>query len=338
MQQVIKSVNCLSGLPSLLRQKNAADILLVAGNHLQGNAELKKIVSEISGQVTIIHPPEGLLQIDSIPLIQTTDAVVAIGGGKVIDYAKGIIHKSGKSIDSTFIAVPTTAGSGSEATPFAVLYSGKNKLSLESPLLLPDIVMLDASLVSNLPKKQKAISGADAFSQCIEALWNVHHTEVSDQFAVEGLRSLSEGLPVFIHSSDNQLAEDMLWAAHLAGTAIATTKTTGPHALSYYLTAHHDVPHGQAVALFLPLFFLYNEKKIPSQSYEAFQASTASEAFIICTKFLKKLELATNFNELNIENVDIDALLKSVNHERFSNNPVPFDENVLRSLINHYLV
>jgi alcohol dehydrogenase class IV len=130
----------------------------------------------------------------------------------------------------------------------------------------------------------------------------------------------------------------MLWAAHLAGAAIAITKTTGPHALSYYLTAHHDVPHGQAVALFLPLFFLYNEENIPSQLYEAFQASTASEAFIICTKFLKKLELATNFNELNIENVDIDALLKSVNHERFSNNPVPFDENVLRSLINHYLV
>jgi alcohol dehydrogenase class IV len=338
MQQLINRINCLDDLASLAEKKGVAKILMIAGKHLLEENNFKNIIIELKGELTLIHPPDGLLEIASIPSIETPDVIIAIGGGKAIDFAKAILEKNRIERKPYFIAAPTTAGSGSEATSFAVVYSGRIKHSLGDPSLLPDVVLLDGSLVSYLPKFQKAVSGADAFSQCIESLWNVHTTETSEGFALEGLRILFNRLPEFINSSDELLAQDMLWAAHLSGKAISFTKTTGPHALSYYLTAYHGIPHGQAVALFLPLFFLYNESKIPSHLFKILQVENAFEAFTTCTHFFKSLGLAVNFKELGVDAFDVDALLQSVNHQRFANNPVPFNKTVLKSLIQQYLL
>jgi alcohol dehydrogenase class IV len=138
----------------------------------------------------------------------------------------------------------------------------------------------------------------------------------------------------------------MLWAAHLSGKAINYTRTTGPHAMSYYLTAHFNIPHGQAVALFLPLFFLYNNQLSPSnnttkderdayyqrlhQLYRLLNVNSAAQAFTFVRSFIEKAGLATTLVDLEIEkDAILQPLLESVNHERFANNPVSFNHEKL---------
>lgn len=330
----------LAGLYVLLKERGVQNVLLVVGKHLLKEEWFASFTENLPAQFRIIHAPDGLLQIGDVPLVADAGAVVAIGGGKVMDFAKGIIHRLGETV--WFCAVPTTAGSGSEATPFAVFYSGKEKVSLEAPALLPQTVVLDESLLKNLSPKQKAVSGADAVAQCVESVWNVKSNERSEAFALEGLSTLWKELPQFIRSNDEGLAKKILYAAHLSGKAIAHTRTTGPHALSYYLTAHHGVPHGQAVALFLPLFFLYNNKPKTEGPLRricgVLGAQNPESGFEACRHFFLSTGLATNFRDLGLTSLEVGALLNSVNHQRFANNPVPFDATELEALIRRYLL
>ena len=128
----------------------------------------------------------------------------------------------------------------------------------------------------------------------------------------------------------------MLLAAHQAGKAINITRTTGPHALSYYLTAIHQVPHGQAVSLFLPLFFVYNQ---PQQELcSLLKVTNEMEAKGYIQLAMKNAGLAITLEELGISREKvIKDLLESVNTERFANNPRPFDKGALKELITKYL-
>lgn len=340
MQQLIAQSGGLFQIPSLLKEKGVQSLLLVTGKHFIAKPIYQSFIKAIDVPTKSFNSSEGLLQLSSIPQTEYADAVLAIGGGKTLDFAKGIIHYMDKPV--YFIAVPTTAGSGSEATPFAVFYSGKEKVSIDNPALLPQTVVLDAVLLKNLPAKQKAISGADAFAQCIEAIWNLRHNEISKAFALDGLAFFWNDLSTFVHSTDEELTARMLLAANLSGKAISSTRTTGPHALSYYLTAYYNVPHGQAVALFLPLFFLYND--VPEvvtridPVLKLMGAKDAEEACAVCRRFFSSIGLATNFAEAGLQNISVDELLKSVNQQRFANNPVPFDAEKLQALIERYLL
>lgn len=336
MQQVLKGNGSLLQLTGLLQQQGIKDVLFVTGKHLLQDSHFKQLREKLPQTSRLVHPPEGVLQVEAIPACGTPDAVVAIGGGKVMDFAKGILYRH--SLSAYFAAAPTTAGSGSEATPIAVFYNGKEKVSLDAPSLLPQVAILDAALLQQLPAYQKAVSGADALAQCIESVWNRHSTPLSEDYALTGLALLWQHLLLFVQT--NEAASEMLWAAHLGGKAIALTRTTGPHALSYYLTAHHHVPHGQAVALTLPLFFLYNEtgnnKGQLQKIFSVLQVQTAEEAFALCRQKLKEAGLATTLNELGLQQIDLDEWLCSVNQQRFANNPAPFDHKKLKALFQRY--
>jgi alcohol dehydrogenase len=268
------------------------------------------------------------------------DVILAIGGGSVIDLCKGIIFPivtvGGEA--PFFVAAPTTVGSGSEATHFAVIYREKRKTSLVHKHLLPAAVVLDPALTWSLTAYQAAVSGMDTLSQAVESYWNINATDESWRYAAEAIGTWKA---FFIASvkGDRPARGSMLQAAHLAGKAINITRTTGPHALSYYLTAHYQVPHGQAVALFLPVFFLYNlENATRSELLALLEAKDATEAKDRVQQYMKEAGLATTLQELGIDKEQVlDALLDEMNEERFANNPVPFDRSKLRELISKYL-
>jgi len=264
--------------------------------------------------------------------------ILAVGGGSIIDLAKSVMLRCiEQSLPTPVLAVvPTTAGSGSEATSFAVVYDGKKKLSLQHPGLLPSLVLLDAGLTLTLSSRNTAISGIDAFAQAIESFWNINATEESRRYASEAITLLRDWLPVAINDPSINIREKILLAAHLAGKAINITKTTGPHALSYYLTAHHGVPHGQAVALFLPLFFIYNNENTGLN--DLLNVTGKEEASLFVRGIIKNLGLATTLHELTIDSEEIwDELLSEVNQERFKNNPVAFDKPRLKELCRRLL-
>lgn len=202
------------------------------------------------------------------------DNVVAVGGGSVIDMAKLINYfatneigtcdyiagKRGTKQGKPLIAIPTTAGSGSEVTSFAVMYVDRTKYSVDQPSLLPNVAVVDPYLTESLPSHITAATGMDALGQAIESYWSVNSTGISKQYASQAIRLAISNLTAAVNRSDISARRAMAEAAHLAGKAINITRTTAPHAISYPLTAYFGVPHGHAVGLTLSCVLDYNSR------------------------------------------------------------------------------
>ena len=343
-QILIRTIHTEKELIRLVGQNGFRHVLLVSGTHHSLPA-LESYIRGKANQFLQVTPPHGLLNLAAMQKILDThewqpDLLIALGGGRIMDAAKILVHQH-SAHRPYFVAIPTTAGSGSEATPFAVAYEGKQKISLQSESLLPDVAMLDITFLKSLSSRQRAISGIDALSQSIESLWNIHATDESRSYATGALELVWNTIEAFVKGGDEISDTIMQDAAYKAGQAIAITRTTGCHALSYYLTAHHNVPHGQAVGLFLPAFFMYNDQagsKVKWQKiFQLMGVNSSSEAFARVSSLMKSCGLANRFSDLHLE-VDVEALLDSVNEERFANNPVPFDRDALRELIKNYIV
>jgi alcohol dehydrogenase len=340
-QRLIQGENSIQELSSAIISAGHHSIFLISGKHFQlsdhpGLFKGLSITHYIrSGAIVEEEEVEKAFSEFSN---NTMQAIVAIGGGSVIDLAKAIVYRCVQLglAAPYFVAIPTTAGSGSEATHFAVVYRDKKKYSVAHESLLPQLVVLDPVLTYSLSPHQTAVSGMDAFSQAVESFWNVNATEESRRFATGCIEWWKESFLKTVEQPAADTRKKMLMASNLAGKAINITRTTGPHALSYYLTSHHDIPHGQAVALFLPVFFLYNQPV--KELCTLLDAKDEYDAMKSIQQIMKRSGLATNFSELDLNKEDIlDKLLDEVNEERFANNPTPFDREKLKHLILEYL-
>lgn len=210
--------------------------------------------------------------------------VVAVGGGSVLDTAKilaaglsggratlrehllsGIPLRSPRA--ARLICVPTTAGTGSEVTPFATVWdhAAKKKYSLAGEALFPDVALLDAELTLSLPREVTLSTGLDAIVQAFEATWSRRATPVTAAFAVRAIRAGLRALPALaVAPGDLRLRNDMLEASLLAGLAISHTRTALCHSISYPITAHFGVPHGYACAFTLAEVFDFNREAHPA--------------------------------------------------------------------------
>jgi alcohol dehydrogenase class IV len=202
------------------------------------------------------------------------DVMVAIGGGTAIDVAKLIrCFATTPSCSPTdmiadnqlielptcpLIAVPTTAGTGSEATHFAVLYCQGVKHSIAHAGILPDVAVVDWRLTQSLPPRITAVTGLDALSQAIESVWSLQSTAESIGYACEAIELIRDNLETAVRAPNATARAAMSHAAHLAGKAINISKTTAPHAISYKITHDFGIPHGHAVALTLGPILTFN--------------------------------------------------------------------------------
>lgn len=196
---------------------------------------------------------KGIIEGSKVFRTKDCDCLVSIGGGSSIDVAKGIKYIL-KDKGLTHIAIPTTTGTGCESTQFAVVYKEGKKISLDSAELLPNVAILDGSLVSTLSDFQKRCTLLDALCQCVESHWSINSTEESRKYSLAGLDAI-------LHSYKKYLANDlesnrmMMRGANLSGQAINITRTTAPHALSYVITKEYGIPHGCAVAMTIIQFW-----------------------------------------------------------------------------------
>lgn len=341
MQQVIQGENSLLKAGEIIRKAGCTSVFIITGEHFHLDEQpffLKDLSARSYTKRGANVEEQEILTVLAEFNEDAASALLAIGGGSVIDLAKAIIYKRVQSSLSVpfFIAAPTTAGSGSEATHFAVVYQGTKKISLVHQQLLPQVVVLDQVLTYSLPAYQTAVSGMDVLAQAIESYWNKHATAESRGYASDAIHLWRESFFKAVHSPSSEVRVKLLLAAHLAGKAINITRTTGPHALSYFLTANHHVPHGQAVALFLPVFFIYNNPGEELCSLLGVSNPLAAKEMI--RQVMWDAGLKTTLAELWINKTAIiDALLDGVNEERFANNPVAFDRDRLKELIIQYL-
>lgn len=292
------------------------------------------------------------------------DLILGVGGGSAMDMAKllagfatspGDVRdaiEAGPRIESRaprLVLVPTTSGSGSEATHFAVVYVGQRKHSIGGPALRPDRVVLDPRLSRSGSPYQRATSGIDAVCQAIESIWAMGATQVSRRFARTALGLLLDDLEVFVHDpavTDAGLA--VCLGSHLAGRAIDVSKTTAAHAMSYGLTQRHGISHGHAVALTLGPFIETHadagaadlqpnrdaeQHAADMQEILGFLGATdGRSAATSFRSFMERLGLESSLLRLGIAD-DLDALAEGVNLERLSNNPVVFDAPALRAVL-----
>ena len=236
------------------------------------------------------------------------------------------------------VAVPTTSGSGSEATHFAVVYIERKKYSVAHRSLRPSVAIVDPLLTYGLSPRLTAIAGMDALCQAIESLWSVGSCAESESWASEAVTLIMAILEVAVLKPTPASRESMSRAAHLAGKAIDITKTTAPHALSYALTTEYGIPHGHAVALTLGSLLEFNFNVSDENSNDSRGASHVREVLkTICSlmgardcaesresigRLMDSIGLETHLGPLGITTPLMCATLAArVNPERLANNP-----------------
>jgi alcohol dehydrogenase class IV len=298
---------------------------------------------------------------------QKPNLIIAAGGGAVIDLAKisnnfykyknlkNKILRPNSKISQNYCklyAIPTTAGSGAEATSNAVVYINKKKYSVENKNIAPNFQILCPELVIKNSHSLKMSSGFDAIAQAVESLMSIKSNKKSINYAIKSLEySLSSYLK-YLSNPNSSNSKNMLLAANFSGKAINISKTTAPHAISYPFTAHFGISHGHAVALtfseFLEYNFLNSTKTIQgfplNERLKILLKLTKSQNLNDLLKFFKllktKAKIESNLKKLNINiDRDINKILKGINFLRLSNNPVKVNiEDVKKILLkkNHY--
>ena len=303
-----------------------------------------------------------------IDLFQITkcDSILAVGGGSAIDVAKciklAVLAKEGNTslippLVSTrvecdgskipFVAIPTTAGTGSESTHNAVMYYEGAKQTVTNDGVLPDYAILEPSVLKTLPLYQKKCTMMDALCQGIESWWSVNSTEESYEYSRKTIELIMANWSKYIFENDDEAAAQIMLAANYGGRAINITATTAAHAMSYKITSLYKFPHGHAVAVCLPEIWEYMighmEKCIDKRGkdylngifYEiakSMGAENPTEAIVLFRDMMKQMELVNPTSQKRKE--ELSVLSTSVNPVRLKNNPVELTEPVIRSLYN----
>lgn len=194
------------------------------------------------------------------------DFILAAGGGSAIDVAKCIrlfySTEQGIAPDKIpFAAIPTTAGSGSEATHFAVVYQDGQKKSITDGSCRPQFVILEPSLLETLPDYQKKVTLLDAMCHAVESYWSVKSTELSKAYSAAAICTIRAYQERYLANHASSFGP-VLWAAHMAGKAIDVAQTTAAHAMSYQLTKSYGIAHGHAVGICLPKIWRYARRNM----------------------------------------------------------------------------
>lgn len=288
----------------------------------------------------------------------SVDLVIGFGGGSSMDVAKLVAFLAhpacSQSLDEIYglanacgprlalIQVPTTAGTGSEVTPVAIVTTGATtKMGAVSPILLPDLALLDATLTRGLPKAISAATGVDAMVHAIEAYTSAHKKNpVSDMLAREALKLLSANIHrACFHGDDLNAREQMLMGALFAGQAFANSPVAAVHALAYPLGGHFHIPHGLSNALVLPHVLRFNLEAaadlyaelapimFPEQDFVGSPFSIAQTWIGLVETMLAELDLNLRLRDMGIEASSLpmlaqDAMLQTrllVNNPRALN-------------------
>ena len=284
---------------------------------------------------------------DCVTLLRQENAefVVALGGGSSMDCAKAAcaIKGSDDFIDDyhagkkplnpedkiPLIAVPTTAGTGSEVTFVSVLTNEERglKAPLGNPLLYAEAAIIDPMLTVSVPPRVTASTGLDVLSHALEGYWSIYHQPICDAVSLSAARTVFEYLPIVFSEPENiEAREKMCEASLLAGVGFSYPKTTGSHACSFPLTNIYHVPHGEACAFTLDYFLRLNASEETDGRIERFVRDcgfeNAERAADRILEMKKAFGMRCTLSEIGVKDEDIRALSEKSMHPNMLNNPV----------------
>lgn len=290
------------------------------------------------------------------------DTILAVGGGSTMDVAKCIklfcqmekgklyLEQEFKDTCINLIAIPTTAGTGSESTRYAVIYYDGKKQSITHDSIIPNVAVLEPKVLKTLPLYQKKCTLMDALCQGIESWWSVNSNDTSKQLSRDAVSTIMKWWQAYIFENTDEAAVQIMRAANLAGQAICITQTTAPHAFSYKITSMYQLPHGHAVAVALPEIWEYmvnnTDKCIDTRGPEYLADNfnyiarimgyeTPSGAITGFRQMLAAMELKNPVSK--DRDHELEILSTSVNPVRLKNNPVGIDSTQARKLYSSIL-
>lgn len=353
----------------LVEQLRNQEVLIVTT--VRGKAQFLEdsILSEVvkNNQVTWVDSVKenpGLTdlqaEIDQLSNLKV-DAIIAFGGGSAMDAAKAlriglavqgkysiaellenpILHKTAKQ--APLYALPTTAGTGSEVTPFATVWNHevKKKLSLASDSVFPSIAIVDAELTDTVPIRVTISTGLDAINQAAESIWNKNANGITLALAVRALKLGLAALPLLAEGKGGKTErEQMSEASLLAGLAISHTRTALCHSISYPLTAHFGVPHGLACAFTMAEVCKLNLSADDGRFTELAQALTGKAEpellYDVFSELNRKLNVAKQVRAYITELDDLLALQSEMyNPSRAVNNLTILDKGRLEEILSN---
>ena len=365
-----KIINGIAQLPAILQEVGCEKLFLVVDSSYPF-LNIKDAIEALPVKERVMFSdftPNPLYEqvCKGIELLKSSncDTILAVGGGSAIDVAKciklAILAKEGnaaiipplvstcvacESAKLPFIAIPTTAGTGSESTHNAVMYYEGAKQTVTNDGVLPDYAVMEPSVLKTLPLYQKKCTMMDALCQGIESWWSVNSTEESYEYSRKTIELIMANWRKYIFENDDEAAANIMLGANYGGRAINLTATTAAHAFSYKITSLYKFPHGHAVAVCLPEVWKYMlahmDKCIESRGQEyltrifediskAMKCESPDQAIVKFCGMLKEMGLknpvAVNRDE------EIEVLTLSVNPVRLKNNPIKLDKTTIKSI------
>ena len=362
-QKIITAKDNYIELDDWFKSNSAKNLLLVCDSSIEFQKSLNAHLEEVEASgINIIRfsdfVPNPLYEsvVKGVELFikKDCDSIFAVGGGSAIDVAKCIklynnmdrnkIFMKQEIIPNSipFIAMPTTAGTGSEATRYAVIYLNDEKQSITSESCIPETVLLDHNSLKTLPMYQKKSTMMDALCHAVESYWSVNSTDESKEYSRKAITGVLENMEGYLNNTEEG-NHGMLIAANLAGKAINITQTTAGHAMCYKITSHLGPSHGHAAILcdrvLFPWMVENTGKCIDSRGEDYIKATldeiaalfgykSASEGANCLEEIFERLELAVP----EVTDNEIDVLKTSVNPVRLKNHPIKLDVDTIEML------
>lgn len=369
--KIISGPNSVLRIPDILKENNFNDVLIITDESIFSLGLINPLVEELKKQnircdvyhhvvanPTISNVEEGL----SIFIKENFHSVIGFGGGSALDCAKlvaarasnlnkpipkmkGVLHVGHKPV--FMIAVPTTAGTGSETTVAAVVVDDatRYKYSVNDPKLIPPYAVLDPTLLIGLPKSVTSTTGMDALTHAIEAYIGSSNTKKTRKNALEATKLIVENLEKsYLNPSDLSYRNNMQLAAYKAGVAFTKAYVGYVHAIAHALGGKYNLPHGLANAVILPIVLEEYGHKINKSlaelgdysgiTYKSDKEEVKAKMVISYIKNLnKEMNIPTNFNQI-IEDEDIPLMVEHAYNEAYPLYPSPkmFDKDELIEL------
>lgn len=371
----------IENIPHEFKSLGAKNILVLTDKTLEKIGTLQIVIDaidsgelKISGIFTEIPPDSSIDTINEVVKKYkdlNCDGILAIGGGSVIDTAKGtrmvlsqekedIMELAGCELISygkhiPFIAIPTTSGTGSEATLVAVILNKIQNIKMEfiSYFLVPDVAVLDPRMTLTLPKKITASTGMDALCHAIESYTCLQKNPMSDAYAIAAIEIIRENLVNAVkNGNDKKIRLAMANASLMAGVSFSNSMVGLIHAIGHSVGAVAKVPHGDAMSILMPVCMKFNKDKLENE-YSKLLLYVAGEKVYINTpknkradttieyieKMLNELNelsgLPTKLSEANVKKEDFEAIAeKSLNDGAIIVNPKQVSYNDVINILN----
>lgn len=367
-QKIVTATKRYEQLDQYLKENRCRKVMLVCGSSIQymrigqyfNTLQEKKGIEVVRFEDFQPNPLyESAVKGVELFRKEACDSIVAVGGGSTIDMGKCIklysnMDKEENYLKQTiipnnipFLAVPTTGGSGSEATRYAVLYYEGEKQSITHESILPEVVLFDGSTLCSLPEYQRKATMMDAFCHALESFWSVNSTKESTGYSRKAIQLILSNMDGYL-KNECEANKAMQIAAYTAGKAINITQTTAGHAMCYKLTSLYGISHGHAAALcnvrLFPFMIEHLDRCIDKrgrmflgdtlqQIADAMGCGMPEEAAEKFAWILSRLGLSAP----EVKDGGYAELVNSVNPVRLKNHPIRLDEESIDTLYHQIL-